>query len=254
VKINIKLMVLLIGASLVMSACTYVPVNDLDPARKIKASNINVQLGIGYLQQNNLEVANQKLNRALIQNPKSATAHNAYGILQERLLQYDVAEKHYKIGAELDVANSQANNNYGAFLCKRGRQAESEKYFLIALKQPLYKTPEFAYTNAGVCMEQIQQDDKAEKYLKKALAARSNFSTALINLAKLYFKQGKNTESLLYLKRFNLVKNSTAKSLWLEARNYLELGNINVANKKIDALKQGFPNSTEYKEWELINQ
>jgi len=244
----------LMGASLVMSACTYVPVNDLDPARKIKASNINVQLGIGYLQQNNLEVANQKLNRALIQNPNSATAHNAYGILQERLLQFDVAEKHYKKGAELDVTNSQANNNYGAFLCKRGRQAESEKYFLIALKQPLYKTPEFAYTNAGVCMEQIQQDVKAEKYFKKALAARSNFSTALINLAKLYFKQEKYKESLLYLKRYNLVKNSTSKSLWLEARNHLELGNINLANKKIEALKQTFPNSTEVKEWELINQ
>jgi len=246
-------MALFIWVGLVTSACSYVPVNELDPARKIKASKINVQLGIGYLQQNNLEVANQKLSRALIQDPKSAVAHNAYGILQERLLQFEVAEKHYKMGAELDVKNSQANNNYGAFLCKRGRQAESEKYFLIALKQPLYKTPEFAYTNAGVCMKQIQQYEKAEKYLKKALAARSNFSTALINLAEIYFIQTRYTKSLLYLKRFNLVKNSTAKSLWLEARNYIELGNMDVANQKIESLKKDYPDSTEYKEWELIN-
>ncbi len=235
-----------------MNGCAFVPVEE--PIRNEKASNINVQLGIGYLQQNNLEVANQKLNRALMQNPDSAVAHNAFAILQERLLQYDVAEKHYKKGTELDETNSQVHNNYGVFLCKRGRQAESEKYFLIALKQPLYKTPEFAYTNAAVCLMQIGEMTKAEGYLKKALAARSNFSSALVSLAELYYKQDKFTESLSYLNRFNLIKNNTAKSLWLEVRNHLGLGNMTVAREKADLLKSKYPNSTEYKEWESINK
>lgn len=239
---------------MLVSGCAFVPVEKEEIPQNIKASEINVQLGIGYLQQNNLEVANQKLNRALIQNPNSAVAHNAYGILQERLLQFDVAEKHYKKGAELDVTNSQANNNYGVFLCKRGRQAESEKYFLIALQQPLYKTPEFAYTNAGVCQMQINELAKAEDYFKKALAARSNFSSALINLAELYFKQSKYKKSLLYLNRFNLVENNTAKSLWLEARSYLELDNTAAASTKIELLKTNFPDSPEYQEWREMNK
>lgn len=222
--------------------------------RNEKASDINVQLGIGYMQQNNLEVANQKLNRALMQNPDSAVAHNAYAILQERLLQYDVAEKHYKKGTELDKTNSQVHNNYGVFLCRRGRQAESEIYFLTALKQPLYNTPEFAYTNAGDCMKQIGEFKKAEGYFKKALAARSNFPAALVNLADLYYQQQKFTESLLYLNRYNLIKNSTAKSLWLEARNHLGLDNMTLAHKKIELLKSTYPNSKEFKEWESINQ
>ncbi len=239
---------------LLSTACTYVPVEKLDPKQKAKASDINVQLGIGYLQQNNLEVASQKLNRALAQNPKSATAHNAYAILQERLLQFELAEKHYKIGAELDGNNAQANNNYGVFLCKRGRQAESEQYFLNAVKQPLYQTPEFAYTNAGKCMMQINELTKAEDYFKKALAARSNFASALINLAELKFDQKKYNESLLYLKRFNLIKNNTAKSLWLEAKNNMELGHIALANSKIEALLATYPDSKEAKEWEAINK
>ncbi len=242
-------MIVLLGA-----ACTYVPVDNLDPRQKAKASDINVQLGIGYLQQNNLEVASQKLTRALTQNPESATAHNAFAILKERLLQFELAEKHYKMGAELDVTNAQANNNYGAFLCKRGRQAESEKYFLIAVEQPLYKTPEFAYTNAGVCMMQINETKKAEGYFKKALAARSNFSLALINLAELKFGQKNYDESLLYLKRFNLIKNSTSKSLWLEARNHMELGDMTTVNLKIESLLAKYPNSKESKEWEAINK
>lgn len=251
---NIKNFISVCGMALILSSCAYVTVNETPPGKLKKASRLNVQLGIGYLQQNNLEVASQKLNKALVQDPKSAIAHNAFGILQERLLQFDKAEKHYKMGAELDLNNSQANNNYGAFLCKRGRQAESEKYFLIALQQPLYKTPEFAYTNAGVCMMQIEKNEKAETYFKKALAARSNFASALINLADLYFKQGKYTESLLYLKRFNLVKNVTARSLSLEAHNYMELGNTDIASKKINTLKLKYPESKEYTEWKSINK
>ncbi len=253
IKNRIKFILTLV-AVLLTSSCATITVKENPPILNDKASDINVQLGIGYLQQNNLEVASQKLNRALLQNPKSAVAHNAFAILQERLLQFDLAEKHYKKGAELDVKNSQANNNYGAFLCKQGRQAESEKYFLLALKQPLYRTPEFAYTNAGACMAQIKEYEKAEKYLKKALAARSNFSAALVNLADVNFKQKKYTESLSYLNRFNLVKNPVPKSLWLEIRNHLELGHDNLAAAKIDVLKQKFPESKEYQEWKSINK
>jgi len=251
---NIKNKLTLLGIILLVSGCAYVPVDNSLPKKNLKASDINVQLGIGYMQQNNLEVANQKLSRALIQNPKSAVAHNAFGILQERLLQFDKAEKYYKKATELDPKNSQANNNYGAFLCKRERQAESEKYFLLALKQPLYKTPEFAYTNAGVCMAQIGQNEKAEMYFKKALASRSNFSSALIGLAELYFKQNRYSDSLLYLKRFNLIKNETPKSLSLEAHNYMELGKVAIATKKIESLKIKYPETKEYKEWESITQ
>lgn len=251
---NIKTIISLWGLTVLISACTYVPVVENSPEKNKKASKLNVQLGIGYLQQNNLEIANQKLLRALAQDPKSAAAHNAYAILQERLLQFDKAEKHYKTGAELDITNSQANNNYGAFLCKRGRQAESEQYFINALKQPLYKTPEFAYTNAGVCMMQIGQNEKSETYFKKALAVRSNFASALINIAELYSKINKNTESLLYLKRFNLVKNETARSLSLAIHNHIELGNVAITNTKINALKTQYPKSKEYKKWKSIKQ
>ncbi|MDC1287848.1 tetratricopeptide repeat protein, partial [Gammaproteobacteria bacterium] len=95
-----------------------------------KASAVNVQLGIGYLQQNKLELASQKLTKALRQDPNSASAHNAYAILQERLNQLDLAENHYKKATKLDRNDAQAANNYGTFLCRNGRERESEKYFL----------------------------------------------------------------------------------------------------------------------------
>jgi type IV pilus assembly protein PilF len=100
-----------------------------------KASAVNVQLGIGYLQQNNLELASEKLDKALRQDPNSAAAHNAYAILQDRLQQAEKAEYHYKRATTLDPRDSQANNNYGAFLCRnnreRGRRSTSCAHSII---------------------------------------------------------------------------------------------------------------------------
>lgn len=67
-----------------------------------KASAVNVQLGIGYLQQSKLDLASDKLTKAVRQDPNSAVAHNAYAILQERLEQYDLAEFHYEKATKLD--------------------------------------------------------------------------------------------------------------------------------------------------------
>lgn len=243
---HIKIVFILLVCG-VLSACVTVG-GEKKPDNE-KASAINVQLGIGYLQQNNLELANQKLKKALKQDPDSASAHNAFGILQERLEQKDKAEYHYKRATKLDPENSAAANNYGAFLCRNGREAESEKYFLQALENPLYKTPEFAYANAAICLLRIDQRDKAKIYLQKALTAKSNFSTALIASARLEFEDNNFSEAKLYIDRFHRVAEPTANSLWLAIRTELQMD----ANRDVDELSQklktNFPDSEEYKSW-----
>ncbi len=215
----------------------------------IKASAINVQLGMGYFRQNNMELASQKLHKALDQNPDSASAHNAFAILQERLLQNDKAEYHYKRATELDSGNSEAANNYGAFLCRNNRQAESEKYFLKALDNPLYKTPEFAYTNAAICLLHINQRERAKDYLRKALAARSNFSTALISMARLLFEDEDYANTKIYLDRFHRATEPTANSLWLAIRTELQMDSNRDVKELSQQLKTKFPDSKEYQSW-----
>ena len=232
--------------SVVLSAC--VTDGGRTPDNK-KASAINVQLGIGYLQQNNLELASQKLNKALKQDPDSAAAHNAFGILQERLLQNDKAEYHYKRATEIDPENSEASNNFGAFLCRNKREADSEQYFLKALENPLYRTPEFAYTNAAICLLRIEQRGRARDYLQKALVARSNFPTALIALARLEFEEDNFSESKLYIDRFHRVAEPTANSLWLAIRTELQMDSNRDVEELSQKLKTNFPDSEEYKSW-----
>lgn len=237
-----------------LQACYYVPVEP-EVSNTEKASAINVQLGIGYLQQNNLDLANEKLAKALRQDPESAPAHNAYAILQDRLLQYEKAEYHYREAVDLDPENSQAANNLGAFLCRHGRELESEEYFLQALENPLYSTPEFAYTNAALCL--LQQGDKkvtkrAKEYLNKAIAANSDFGPALLAMANLLYDEGQYAAAKPYLDHFHLVAKPSARSLWLAIRNTLELDGQGDVAELAQRLANDFPDSKEYQEWLAI--
>ena len=243
-------LVILLG---LLQAC-YVPVEP-EISNKEKASAVNVQLGIGYLQQNNLDLASEKLNKAIAQDPDSASAHNAYAILQDRLLQTDKAEYHYKKATKLDPKNSQAANNYGAFLCRHGRELESEKYFMQALENPLYGTPEFAYTNAALCLLKLGKENenkRAKEYLRKAIAAKSDFGPALLAMANLLFDEGEYAAAKPYLDHFHLVARPTARSLWLAIRNTLKLDSLGDVAELAQRLKTDFPESKEYQEWLAI--
>ena len=86
---RISKVITVLAVAVFLQACV---TDDPSQNKSDKASKINVQLGIGYLQQNNLDLASEKLTKALRQDPDSAAAHNAYAILQDRVLQLDKAE------------------------------------------------------------------------------------------------------------------------------------------------------------------
>ena len=232
--------------TLLLQACVAV---ETGPTQNEKASAVNVQLGIGYLQQNKLELASEKLTKAIRQDPESASAHNAYAILQERLQQYELAEEHYEKATDLDPKDSQAANNYGTFLCRQGRERQAEKYFVQATRNPLYRTPEYAYTNAAICLKQIGDDRAAMEYLRKALAAKADFAAALIAMADMQFEEGNYESARLYIDRYHLVARPSAKSLWLAIQNTLALdGRANVS-ELVEELRTRFPDSPEYDAW-----
>lgn len=243
----------LVWLVLLLSAC--VMVQD-GPTQNEKASKINVQLGIGYYQQGNLEQANEKLLKALAQDPTSSQAHYAFAVLQNRFLNAEKTEYHFKKAIELNPNNSEALTNYGAYLCNKGQVEEAESLFLRAVENPLYKSPELAYTNAAVCLLKAdsKQTEKAKAYLMKALAARSNYTPALINMAEITFDEHNYELSQLYVDRFHLFGPPTSRSLWLNIQNEMNLNNQSKAFELAEQLKNQFPESKEYQSWIELNQ
>ena len=241
----IKLLVLL--ALLPISGCVVV---EEGPTQNEKASKINVQLGIGYYNQGNLELANEKLLRALDQDPKSSQAHHAYAVLQNRFLDAEKAEFHFQRAIDLNDSNSEALNNYGAFLCRAKRYDEAKTMFLQAVDNPLYKTPEVAYTNAALCLRQTDSDPKQVKQLlTRALGVGSNFAPALLAMAEISLAEQDYEKTVLYLRRFLLSNQHTAASLWLAIQNELNANNHEDAENLAAQLQQKFPQSKEYQSW-----
>ena len=244
---------LLLMSAFLLSACAMVPVGETNMQ---KASKINVQLGIGYYQRNNLEQANAKLVKALRQDPTSSQAHHAYAVLLNRLQEKEKAEQHFKKAIELDPENSEALTNYGSFLCRERKYLDAEKMFLQAVENPLYRTPEVAYTNAAVCLRKLEADDHAmkriKKYLKKALAQKNNFPPALLNMAEVSIEEKNYDFARLYLERYHLVAPATPRSLWLSIENELAAGHPHKAAEFAQKLEQEFPDSAEYKKWQAL--
>ena len=71
----------------VLGACGPKQLQDVNPHTKSlnDAASINVQLGLAYLQQGNVELARDKLERALSQNPKNPAVQTAVASLYDRL-------------------------------------------------------------------------------------------------------------------------------------------------------------------------
>jgi type IV pilus assembly protein PilF len=245
-QLRIDKIVGLLLITVLLQACVAV---DPGPTQDEKASAVNVQLGIGYLQQNKLELASQKLTKALRQDPNSASVHNAYAILQERLNQLELAGYHYEKATKLDPNDSQSANNYGTFLCKNGRERESEKYFLQALKNPLYSTPEYAYTNAAVCLLKVDQVKPAKKYLVKALTERSDFAPALLAMGGLLFDEMNYQDAKEYLDRYHLVAKPSARSLWLSIQTAWKIDPDTDVSELVKRLQTDFLETQEYQFW-----
>ncbi|MCP4042353.1 MAG: type IV pilus biogenesis/stability protein PilW [Gammaproteobacteria bacterium] len=239
----ISALVLVVG---LLSACT--PVNTREQPEDRKARRLvelQIQLGVGYMQEGNYEVAMKRMKRALELSPDSADAHNAIALLYQRTNQNDKAEQHFQDAIRLDPDFSSAHTNYGSFLCSTDRPAEGEKEFLAAVKNPMYRKKALAYMNAGTCMMRYSEMDKAEEYFRYVIREEPRNSIALVRMCRLSFERGRYLPARGYLQRYQEVGKRTPESLWLGYRIETELGDKNAASSYALSLRGSFPDADE---------
>jgi type IV pilus assembly protein PilF len=211
------------------------------------AAAYNLQLGIDYFRQGNLPEAKEKLDRSLKQNPKNAQTNMAVGMLYERLKDLRKAEQYYSRAVELDVDNGEVLNGYAVFLCRKGDHAKGEQLAIKAANNPLYKTPEAAWLNAGICALDGGKAEPAEAHFRKALALNARFAAALMQMTTLEFTANNLLPARGFLERFLQTSKDSAEALWLGVRIEQGLGNASGAADYARRLKAQFPTSVETK-------
>ena len=209
------------------------------------AAVYNVQLGLAYLEQGDLERAKDKLDRAVNQDPNSADVRSARAQLFARLGEKEKADAEFRAALRLAPQDPRMVNNYAVYLCQNGRSEEGVKRFLEAARNPLYPTPEAAYTNAGVCLRSAKRDDEARANFMRALQLRPNFAEAQFQLANLQLDHGELVPARTGIDNFIGTYNATADLLLLGVRIARAQGDRLAAQRYARKLQLDFPGTDQ---------
>jgi type IV pilus assembly protein PilF len=214
-------------------------------AQRESAARVNMQLGLGYLQQGNLLIAKEKLDKARSEDPELPEIHGAMALLDERLGKEKEADKEYRAALKVDPHEPSMLNNYAVFLCSHGRSDEGVRNFEQAAANPLYQTPWAAYTNAGVCLRAAHRDAEAAPHFDRALQSNPAYSEAVFQASDLDRQLQKYTQARLRIDVF-LLRNASTPDLLLLAWRIAQAQSDPAGQQKYAArLAQEFPNSEQ---------
>ena len=235
--------VIVLGA--IVAGCVSTVPGSGPMTRSQTASSANLQLGLAYLQQGNLPLAKDKIDRALKQNPGDSNAQAARAMLAERLGDEAGADRYYRAAARIAPSNPEISNNYAVFLCRTGRVDDGVNRFVQAARNPLYGTPEAAFTNAGVCERGAGRLDAASEHFARALQVRPGHVEAAVQLGDLDLSRGKVSEARAFIERFVQSFRPTPDLLLLMVRICRAQGDRVTEERYARRLRVEFPSSDQ---------
>lgn len=227
---------------LIVSGCT----TQSGGAHSTASAKVHTELAGLYYERAQLGIALDEIEQALRADSDYASAYGVRGLIHMALREDEDAEDDFKKSLRLDKLDSHTHNNYGWFLCQRGREKESIPHFMSALKNPLYVTPGLAYLNAGLCTRKAGNKKEAEEFFQKALLVQPDMSQALIALAEMSFEDDDYALANQYFSKFSgKTDNQSAEQLWLGVRIKRKIGDRNSEASYGTQLRKRFPTAKE---------
>ena len=209
-------------------------------------ARVHTDLAGAYYERGNMGVALDELRHATTADPSYPQAYELLGLVYMELKDARQAESNFERALRLSPNDANINHNYGWFLCQNGREKDSIKYFLQALRNPLYASPGRTYSTAGLCSLRGNNPKDAEEFFQRALRADPDDPTSLLQLAQIRFRQGNTEEARRLVSRYNKLVSPNPESLWLAVRIERKLGERVTEQAYATQLRRRFPNSAEY--------
>lgn len=209
-------------------------------------ARVHTELASLYYQRGNMGVALEELRTATAADVSYAPAHSMLGLVYMDLRETRLAEDSFERALKLAPNDGNINHNYGWFLCQTKREPDSIKYFLQAIRNPLYATPWRSYSAAGVCALRTDRLKEAEGYFERALRMEPDEPTSLLQLGEIRYRQGRMDEARKLVSRHNKRVAPSAESLWLALRIERRLGQRVAEQSYANQLRRRYPGSPEY--------
>ena len=215
-----------------------------DPRNRAR---VHTELAGLYYERANMGIALEELRRATTADPSYAPAYNMFGRVYMELKENRLAEESFARALRLSPNDPDINHSYGWFLCQTGQEEQSIRYFLQAIRNPLYATPWISYSAAGVCSLRKDNVKDADEFFQRALRLNADEPTALLKLGGIRYQQGRMEDARSLVTRYNKLMTPTAESLWLGLRVERRLGKRVEAQSYAEQLRRRYPGSSEYR-------
>ncbi|MEX1033420.1 MAG: type IV pilus biogenesis/stability protein PilW [Cellvibrionaceae bacterium] len=232
-----------------MTACVTTLEGSASSTDLESAQETYVQLGLGYLRSGDRDSARVNFNKALDINKRSPGAHNGLALLYQLEAMNEKAEEHFKKAIRADRDFSRARNNYGSFLYEQGRYEEAYEQFDRASSNLEYNRRSSALVNLGRTALKLERMERAEATFKHALSLDAGQTTAMAELADIYFNRENYAEAKKYIDMYGNYTRHSARTLWLGIRLERIFGNRDKEASYALALRNLHPYSREYLEY-----
>lgn len=217
------------------------------------SARIHTELAAGYFSRGQYAIALQEVAIAQEADARYAPAYNVLGLLRGELREDKVGEEAFQRALELSPNYSEAHNNYGFFLCQRGRFKEALTQFESALANPLYATPEKALANAGTCALEKGELAQSEVYFIRALKRAPNLASAQVGMADVHYRNGRWLAARNLLRQAGGVSELGAQALWIGVRAERRLGDSAAEEAYGTQLRRRFPDAMQT-QWLITGQ
>jgi FimV-like protein len=232
-----------------MVSCSSAPVeNDVSKAE------VHYKLGQSHAAKGDFNDAYIEFQKSIQINPLHKETLNYLGHISARFKKYDEAVAFYERAIAVDEEYSDAMNNLGVLYLETENWDEAIKYFTMALDNPLYRTPERAYSNLavaflkkgdfeaaedavnaaltrvpddplatyvrGLLFTEMHEDDAAINSFQKAIRNLPGYIDAHWEIAKAYVRIGERDKAV---EHFRVVADKGNDEISREAREYLRL-------------------------------
>lgn len=211
--------------TLLITGCQTVPADELlgsggyqTPAQskgkrqidKQEVARVRTSLAAQYIRKNELDAAQQQLEKAFAADSRYAPAYDMMGVLLQQegsSINLAKADQYFKKAIALDKDFEQARNNYGVYLSQMKRYSEAAVQFEIAGAALGYDGRIGALENLGRTYLQLNDRPAAAKAFLRALEGNRNSIIAHIELVDLLIEQQRITQAkLLYEETLVLVQ------------------------------------------------
>lgn len=180
-----------------------------------EAARTRIALGINYLQRGDNAQAKFNLEKAKSLAPELAEVHNAMAYYYQQVAEFEAAETSYKTAIDLEPNNADSYNNYGAFLCQRGKYDQAEQLLLQAISRPGYIRAADSYENIALCRLEQKDFIQAKTYLDLSIKHNASRPSALFNLASVNYAMADLPAAQVLLDRMQSASQISPRSVLL---------------------------------------